>query len=90
MFGCNWLMALSKSYCEFPYILASPIVFYEDNATCTPHIKVGYIKEDQIKHILPKFFSTHELLGSNIDVKQVRSYNLANLFTKSLPTAKHR
>jgi hypothetical protein len=28
------------------------------------HIKAGYIKGDQIKHILPWLFFTHELLGS--------------------------
>ena len=37
------------------------------------------------------FFFNHELLGTNIDVTQVRSYdNLRDLFIKSLPTARHR
>ena len=44
-----------------------------------------------MKHILSKFFFTHELLKSDIDVMQIRSSNnLVNLFTKSLPTARHR
>ena len=43
---------------------------------------------EQAKHIAPKFFYTHELQKSvNIDVKQIRSCdNLANMFTKPLPT----
>ena len=45
-------------------------------------IKAGYIKGDRIKHILSKFFFTHELLGIDIHVIQVRSSNnLENLFT---------
>ena len=77
--------------CGFPNILESPTVIYENNATCIAHIKVSYIKGDRIKHILPKSFLTHELLGSNIDVKQARSSdNLSSLFTKSLPTTRHR
>lgn len=61
-----------KSYCEFLDVPASPTILYEDNTTCITHTKVGYIKENQIKHILPKFFSTHELLGSHMDVRQIR------------------
>ena len=54
-------------------------MIYEDNAACIAHIKAGYIKGDQIKHISPKFFSTHELLEWDIDVKQIRSFdNLLN------------
>ena len=47
----------------------------------------GYIKGDRTKHILSKFFYTHELQESRqIDVKQIQSINnLADLFTKSLP-----
>ncbi|KAJ9552930.1 hypothetical protein OSB04_016975 [Centaurea solstitialis] len=42
-----------------------------------------------IKHILPKFFFTHDLQKSgDISVQQVRSCkNLADLFTKSLPNS---
>ncbi|RVW45253.1 Retrovirus-related Pol polyprotein from transposon TNT 1-94 [Vitis vinifera] len=49
----------------------------------------GYIKGDRTKHISPKFFYTHELQKSGeIDVQQIRSSdNLADLFTKSLPTS---
>ena len=69
----------------------SPTVIYEDNVACIAQMKAGYIKGDRIKHILPKFFLTHELLGSDIDVVQVRSSdNLAYLFTKSLPTTRHK
>ena len=49
----------------------------------------GYIKGDRTKHISPKFFYTHELQESRqIDVKQIQSINnLADLFSKSLPTS---
>ena len=47
------------------------------------------IKGDRTKHISPKFFFTHDLeKNGEIDVQQIRSKdNLADLFTKSLPTA---
>ena len=49
----------------------------------------GYIKEDKTKHISLKFFYTHELQESRqVDVKQIHSTdNLADLFTKALPTS---
>ncbi|KAF8096998.1 hypothetical protein N665_0297s0009 [Sinapis alba] len=62
---------------------------YEDNAACIAQLKDGYIKGDRTKHILPKFFFTHDL-QKNGDIRfvQVRSSdNLADLFTKALPTA---
>ena len=67
----------------------SPTIIYEDNAACVAQVKGGYIKGDKTKHILPKFFYIHELQKSQqIDVKQIRSAdNLADLFTKSLPTS---
>ena len=76
-----------KGYCGFSSVLESPTVIYEDNTSCIVEIKVGYIKGDQIKHILPKLIFTHKLLGLDIDVIQVRSSdNLADLFTTTLPT----
>ena len=62
---------------------------YEDNAACIAQLKDGYIKGDRTKHILPKFFFTHELQkAGEVQVVQVRSSdNLADLFTKSLPTS---
>ncbi|KAJ9539329.1 hypothetical protein OSB04_032062 [Centaurea solstitialis] len=64
-------------------------VLYEDNAACIAQLKEGYIKGDRIKHILPKFFFTHDLQKSgDISIQQVRSCeNLADLFTKSLPNS---
>jgi hypothetical protein len=55
---------------------------------CITQIIGGYIKGDRTKHISPKLFYTHELQKSgDIDVKQIRSSeNLADIFTKSLPT----
>ena len=91
---CVWLRLADgfiNGFCDFPNFPKSPIVIYGDDATCIAQIEAGYIKGDRIKHILPNFFFTHELLGSYIDVMQVRSSdNIAYLFTKSLPTARHR
>ena len=50
-------------------------------------IKGGYVKEERIKHISPKFFYTHEIQkNGEIDVQQIcLSDNITDLFTKSLP-----
>ncbi|XP_023635807.1 uncharacterized protein LOC111829924 [Capsella rubella] len=67
---------------------AAPTIMYEDNAACIAQLKDGYIKGDRTKHILPKFFFTHELQkAGEVQVEQVQSCdNSADLFTKSLPT----
>ncbi|CAB62478.1 putative protein [Arabidopsis thaliana] len=67
----------------------TPTIMYEDNAACIAQLKDGYIKGDRTKHILPKFFYTHDLQKSgDVRVLQIRSNdNLADLFTKALPTA---
>ena len=59
------------------------------NAACIAQLKDGYIKGDRTKHILPKFFYTHDLQKSgDVRVLQIRlNDNLADLFTKALPTA---
>ena len=66
----------------------TPTILYEDNAACISQIKEGYIKGDRTKHISPKFFYSHDLIkDGEINVTKVRSCeNLADLFTKSLPT----
>ncbi|GKB68088.1 hypothetical protein Tco_0929500 [Tanacetum coccineum] len=84
---------------EVPYLSAigallflasqeAPTIAHEDNAACIAQLKNGYIKGDRTKHILPKFFFTHDLQKSgDIIVQQIRSSdNLADLFTKALPT----
>ncbi|KAG7583693.1 GAG-pre-integrase domain [Arabidopsis suecica] len=52
-------------------------------------LKDSYIKGDRTKHILPKFFFTHDLQrDGEVRVVQVRSSdNSADLFTKALPTS---
>jgi len=66
-----------------------PITLYEDNVACIAQLKGGYIKGDRTKHISPKFFFTHDLQkNGELDVQQIRSSdNLADLFTKALPTS---
>lgn len=65
-----------------------PTTLYEDNTACIAQLKGGYIKGDRTKHISPKFFFTHDLQkNGDIDIQQIRSSdNLADLFTKALPT----
>ena len=67
----------------------APTVIHEDNTACITQLKDGYIKGDRVKHISPKFFFTHDLQKDGIiTVQQIRSSeNLADLFTKALPTS---
>uniref|UniRef100_A0A2N9G9W6 Reverse transcriptase Ty1/copia-type domain-containing protein n=2 Tax=Fagus sylvatica TaxID=28930 RepID=A0A2N9G9W6_FAGSY len=88
---CVWLRSVIqhiREKCGLSSIKDNPTILYEDNAACITQIRGGYIKGDRIKHISPKFFYTHELQKSgDINVKQIRSSeNLADIFTKSLPT----
>jgi len=66
-----------------------PTILFEDNDACIAQLKGGYIKGDRTKHISPKFFFTHDLQqNGEINVQQIRSSdNLADLFTKALPTS---
>ncbi|XP_015166961.1 uncharacterized protein [Solanum tuberosum] len=67
----------------------TPTMLYEDNVAFIAQLKAGYIKGDRTKHILPKFFFTHDVQqNGEINVQQIRSSdNLADLFTKALPTS---
>ncbi|XP_013689396.1 uncharacterized protein LOC106393213 [Brassica napus] len=69
-----------------------PTIIFEDNAACIAQLKDDYIKGDRKKHILPKFFFTHDLQKTGeVKVIQVRSSdNSADLFTKALPTCTFR
>ena len=88
---CVWLRSMIqhiRESCGLSSITNNPTILYEDNAACIAQIKGGYIKGDRTKHILPKFFYTHELQkDGEIDVQQIRSNdNLVDLFTKVLPS----
>ena len=74
--------------CGLPSIRGNATMLHEDNAVCIAQIKGGFIKGDRTKHISPKFFYIHELQKKGeIDVQQIRSCNnLADLFTKALPS----
>ena len=89
---CIWLRSMIhhiQKSCELSSVIDKPTILFEDNATCIAQIKGGYIKGDRTKHISPKIFYTHELKkNGEIDVQQIRSSdNLADLFTKALPTS---
>ena len=69
--------------------IQSPTIIYEDNSACIAQMQTGYIKSNLTKHIAPKMFYPHELQNNReIKILQVKSCdNLANLFTKSLPSS---
>lgn len=86
---CVWYIHHIREVCGIPTGKEVPTVMHEDNAACIVQLKERYIKGDRTKHILPKFFFTHDLQKEGeIRVTQIRSSeNLADLFTKALPTA---
>ena len=89
---CIWLRSMIhhiQESCGLFSVKDKPTILFEDNAACIVQIKGGYIKGDRTKHISPNFFYTHELQkNGEIDVQQMRSSdNLADLFTKALPTS---
>lgn len=87
-----WLRSVThhiQKSCGLPSTKDSPTILYEDNTACIAQLKEGFIKGDRVKHISPKFFFAHDLQNDGeIDIQQVRSNNnLADLFTKALPTS---
>jgi hypothetical protein len=62
---------------------------YEDNAACIAQMRADYIKSNLTKHMTPKLFYPHQLQKvGEIEILQTKScVNLADLFTKSLPTS---
>ena len=88
---CVWLRSMIQHIqetCGLPSIRGNATVLHEDNVACIAQIKGGFIKGDKAKHISPKFFYTHELQKKGeINVQQIQSCNnLADLFTKALPS----
>ncbi|KAK2436707.1 putative mitochondrial protein [Trifolium repens] len=88
---CVWLRSLTQHIqknCGLSSGRMDATIIYEDNTACIAQLKEGYIKGDRTKHISPKFFFTHDLQkNGEIIIQQIRSCdNLADLFTKSLPS----
>ncbi|KAD3336588.1 hypothetical protein E3N88_32107 [Mikania micrantha] len=89
---CIWLRTVIQHIqgsCGISSQDEGPTILHQDNAACIAQLRVGYIKGDRTKHILPMFFFTHYLQKNcDIVVQQIRSIeNLADLFTKSLTTS---
>ena len=87
---CVWLRSMVGHICricQISLINETPIMLFENNATCNAQIKSEYIKGDRINHISPKFFYIYELQkNSEIDIHHIRSSdNLVNLFTNLCP-----
>jgi len=70
-------------------VATSTTIIYEDNMACVAQMDTGYIKRNITKHTAPKLFYPHQLKqNGEIDILQIKSCdNLADLFTKSLPTS---
>ena len=90
---CVWLRSIINHIhktCGLSYQREVPTILYEDNTACIAQLKAGYIKGDRTKHISPKFFFTRDIQERGvIDIQQARSSdNLADIFTKALPTKK--
>ena len=91
---CAWLRRMTnhiQKSCGLSVVDTSTII-YEDNTACVAQMQTGYIKSNMTKHISPKFFYTHEpQKEGEVNILQVQSCdNLADLFTKSLPTTTFR
>jgi len=88
---CVWLRRMInhiQQSCDIGSI-TKPTIIYEDNSACIAQMNAGYIKSNITKHIAPKLFYPHELQkNGEIEILQTKSCdNLADLFTKSLPTS---
>ncbi|KAL4033391.1 hypothetical protein IC575_006478 [Cucumis melo] len=89
---CVWLRSMThhiRKTCGLSFSKNLPTILFEDNIACIAQIKGGYIKGDRTKHMSPKLFYTHDLEeNGDISVQQISSKeNLADLFTKTLPTS---
>ena len=89
---CRWLSSVLRHIqgASGLTIDKNPIILYEDNVACVTQMKEGYVKRDRTKHIPPKFFSFTQELERNkeVDIQYIRSSdNMADLFTKVLPTS---
>ena len=71
-------------------ILKEPTILNEDNASVLHQVQHGFIKGDKTKHIALKFFYVSEVNGIEVKVTKVSSSeNIADIFTKSLPSTTH-
>lgn len=51
--------------CDLSLEKLAPTIICENNVTCIAQLQEGYIKGYMTKHILPKFFITHDLQRSD-------------------------
>ncbi|KAG8498040.1 hypothetical protein CXB51_007192 [Gossypium anomalum] len=89
---CVWLRSMIQhimNNCGLSSGKEATTVLFEENTACIDQFDNGYVKGDRTKHIAPKFFFTYDLQKiKEIKVKQISSSeNLADLFTKELPTS---
>jgi len=60
----HMVKSYDPSYSKIMWIILNErctATLFEDNTACIAQIAGDYIKGDRIKHILSKFFYTHEL-----------------------------
>ena len=53
-------MEHNRSTSGFTSAIDLPTTIFEDNAACIEQLKKGYIKGDNTKHIMLKFFYSHQ------------------------------
>jgi len=87
---CVWLRSIIQHVqqtCDLSSKKMKQTTIYEDNIACIAQLKEWDIKGDKTKHILPKFFFTHDLQkNGDVEIQKIHSCeNVAHLFTKSLP-----
>ncbi|KAM2566754.1 hypothetical protein TB1_009214 [Malus domestica] len=59
-FWLRAVMAHIRSTSGFTTVVDLPTTIFEDNAACIEELNKGYIMGDNTKHIVPKFFYSHQ------------------------------
>jgi hypothetical protein len=89
---CIWLRSITNwvNTSTGLKLTMPPTILYEDNAACVHQLKTGFIKGKRTKHIDPKFFFMREKCNEDMRIEKISSSkNIADLFTKSLPSTRH-
>jgi hypothetical protein len=86
---CVWLRNMThhiREVCNLFSKKETTTVIHEGNASYITQLKDEYIKGDRVKHILLKFFFTHDLQKDGIiTVQQIRSSENLALVHKGTP-----
>jgi hypothetical protein len=88
-----WLRNMSHSLKELANFETpdKPMQIFEDNDACRHQMSAGFIKSENTKHLSPKiFYAAEQSENGTISIEKITSAeNVADLFTKTLPSAAH-